>query len=185
MTGHGPRERHWRMARNQEFDVCEFNVGAYLMARDHGDSLAAIPVFLHRRFRHGFAFVNVNSSIKSPKDLIGQRVGGTNFQPAGNIWLRGIFEQHYGVPHRVDHLAGRSQRRRSVHPAGGIEDRNDSRRQIDGHHARRRRDPGNDQSLHSPAHGRRRQAGGAFVSRLQNGRAASIFSTPVFSRSCM
>jgi 4,5-dihydroxyphthalate decarboxylase len=44
--------------------------------------------------------VNVNSGIKSPKDMIGQRVGGTNFQPAGNIWLRGIFEQHYGVPHR-------------------------------------------------------------------------------------
>ncbi len=100
LTGHGPRERHWRMARNQEFDVCEFNVGGYLMSRDHGDPLAAIPVFLHRRFRHGFAFVNVNSGIKSPKDLIGQRVGGTNFQPAGNIWLRGIFEQHYGVPHR-------------------------------------------------------------------------------------
>src|SRR5881296_2561352 len=30
LTGHGSRERHWRMARNQEFDVCEFNVGAYL-----------------------------------------------------------------------------------------------------------------------------------------------------------
>ena len=100
LTGHGPRERHWRMARNQEFDVCEFNVGGYLMSRDHGDPLAAIPVFLHRRFRHGFAFVNINSGIKAPKDLIGQRVGGTNFQPAGNIWLRGIFEQHYGVPHR-------------------------------------------------------------------------------------
>ena len=100
LTGHGPRERHWRMARNQEFDVCEFNVGGYLMSRDHGDPLAAIPVFLHRRFRHGFAFVNVDSGIKTPKDLIGKRVGGTNFQPAGNIWLRGIFEQHYGVPHK-------------------------------------------------------------------------------------
>ena len=100
LTGHGPRERHWRMARNQEFDVCEFNVGAYLMSRDHGEPLAAIPVFLHRRFRHGFAFVNVNSGVKTPKDLIGKRVGGTNFQPAGNIWLRGILEEHYGVPHK-------------------------------------------------------------------------------------
>jgi 4,5-dihydroxyphthalate decarboxylase len=70
------------------------------MSREHGDPLAAIPVFLHRRFRHGFAFVNVNAGIKSPKDLIGKRVGGTNFQPAGNIWLRGIFEEHYGVPHK-------------------------------------------------------------------------------------
>ncbi|MBI3065398.1 MAG: hypothetical protein HYY82_10725 [Deltaproteobacteria bacterium] len=36
LTGHGPRERHWRMARNQEFDVCEFNIGAYQMSRDMG-----------------------------------------------------------------------------------------------------------------------------------------------------
>ena len=100
LTGHGPRERHWRMARNQEFDVCEFNIGGYLMARDHGEPLTAIPVFLHRRFRHGFAFVHIDSGIKHPKDLIGKRVGGTNFQPAGNIWLRGIFEEHYGVPHK-------------------------------------------------------------------------------------
>ena len=100
LTGHGPRERHWRMARNQEFDVCEFNVGGYLMSHDQNEPIAAIPVFLHRRFRHGFAFVHVDSGIKTPKDLIGKRVGGTNFQPAGNIWLRGILEEHYGVPHR-------------------------------------------------------------------------------------
>jgi 4,5-dihydroxyphthalate decarboxylase len=42
----------------------------------------------------------VNSGIKKPKDLIGKKVGGTNFQPAGNIWLRGILEEHYGVPHK-------------------------------------------------------------------------------------
>ena len=100
LTAHGPRERHWRMARNLEYDVCEFNVGAYFMARARNVAITAIPVFLHRRFRHGFAFVNVKSGIKSPKDLIGKRVGGTNFQPAGNIWLRGILEEHYGVPHK-------------------------------------------------------------------------------------
>jgi 4,5-dihydroxyphthalate decarboxylase len=100
LTAHGPRERHWRMARNLEYDVCEFNVGAYFMARARNVAITAIPVFLHRRFRHGFAFVNVKSGIKTPKDLIGKRVGGTNFQPAGNIWLRGILEEHYGVPHQ-------------------------------------------------------------------------------------
>ena len=100
LTSHGPRERHWRMARNLEYDVCEFNVGAYFMAREYGVAISSLPVFLHRRFRHGFAFVNVNSGIKTPKDLIGKRVGGTNFQPAGNIWLRGILEEQYGVPHQ-------------------------------------------------------------------------------------
>jgi 4,5-dihydroxyphthalate decarboxylase len=100
LTEPGSRERHWRMARKLEFDVCEFNVGAYFMARDRGAPLTAIPVFMHRRFRHGFVFVNTGAGIKAPKDLIGKRVGGTNFQPAGNIWIRGILEEHYGVPHK-------------------------------------------------------------------------------------
>ena len=100
LTDMGPRERHWRLARKLEFDVCEENVGAYFIARDRGDPISAIPVFLHRRFRHGFVFVNAAAGIKTPKDLRGKRVGGTNFQPAGNIWMRGILEEHYGVPHK-------------------------------------------------------------------------------------
>jgi 4,5-dihydroxyphthalate decarboxylase len=116
LTGMGPRERHWRMARKSEFDVCEANVGAYFMERDHGAALAsessgqrghpksaplsAIPVFLHRRFRHGFLFVNAAAGIRAPKDLIGKKVGGTNFQPASNIWMRGILEEEYELPHR-------------------------------------------------------------------------------------
>jgi 4,5-dihydroxyphthalate decarboxylase len=100
LTGMGPRERHWRMARKAEFDICEGNVGAYFMERDQGAPLTAIPVFLHRRFRHGFLFVNVKAGIREPKDLIGKKVGGTNFQPASNIWMRGILEEEYGLPHR-------------------------------------------------------------------------------------
>jgi 4,5-dihydroxyphthalate decarboxylase len=116
LTEMGPRERHWRMARKAEFDVCEANVGAYFMERDQaalaseasgqrGNSkarapLTAIPVFLHRRFRHGFLFVNAAAGIREPKDLIGKKVGGTNFQPASNIWMRGILEEEHGLPHR-------------------------------------------------------------------------------------
>jgi len=100
LTDMGPRERHWRMARHAEFDICEANVGAYFMERDHGAALTAIPVFLHRRFRHGFLFVNAKAGIREPKDLIGKKVGGTNFQPASNIWMRGILEEEYGLPHR-------------------------------------------------------------------------------------
>ena len=100
LTDMGPRERHWRLARKHEFDVCEENVGAYFIARDQGHPISAIPVFLHRRFRHGFVFINTAAGIKSPEDLIGKRVAGTNFMPAGNIWIRGILEEHYGVPHK-------------------------------------------------------------------------------------
>jgi len=119
LTGHGSRERHWRMARNHEFDVCEFNVGAYFMERYRGAPITAIPVFLHRRFRHGFAFINVKSGIKTPKNLIGKRVGGTNFQPAGNIWLRGILQEHYGVPHNeITWVVDRSEDVEFTRPEG-------------------------------------------------------------------
>ena len=100
LTDMGPRERHWRMGRKHEFDVCEENVGAYYMIRDQGEPITAIPVFMHRRFRHGFVFVNTASGIREPKDLNGKVVGGTNFQPASNIWMRGILEEHYGLQHR-------------------------------------------------------------------------------------
>ena len=100
LTDMGPRERHWRLARKAEFDVCEENVGAYFMARDQGHPFTAIPVFMHRRFRHGFVFINTRAGIAAPKDLVGREVGGTNFQPASNIWMRGILEEHYAVPHR-------------------------------------------------------------------------------------
>src|SRR6202046_354750 len=74
LTGMGSKERHWRMARNHEFDICEVNVGAYFMSRDRGQALAAIPVFLHRRFRHGFVFVNAGAGIRDPKDLVGKTI---------------------------------------------------------------------------------------------------------------
>lgn len=110
LTEMGPRERHWRMGRKHEFDVCEENVGAYYMIRDQGEPLTAIPVFMHRRFRHGFVFVNSAAGIREPKDLNGKTVGGTNFQPAANIWMRGILEEHYGLKHRsITWLVDRSE----------------------------------------------------------------------------
>ena len=110
LTDMGPRERHWRMGRKHEFDVCEENVGAYFIIRDQGVPLTAIPVFLHRRLRHGFVFINTAAGVRQPKDLEGKIVGGTNFQPASNIWMRGILEEQHGVSHRsITWLVERSE----------------------------------------------------------------------------
>src|SRR5258705_3995199 len=70
------------------------------MQRDGGEPGPGIHADLHRRFRHGFVFINAAAGITAPKDLIGKKVGGTNFQPASNIWMRGILEEEYGLPHR-------------------------------------------------------------------------------------
>jgi len=48
--------RHWRLDRNVECDAGEFNLSGYYMARDRGHPYIALPIFLHRRFRHGFLF---------------------------------------------------------------------------------------------------------------------------------
>ncbi len=92
--------RHWRMLRNREFDCAELSMSNYLMAKYTGLPFVAIPVFLHRRFRHGFVFLNASKGITKPSDLIGRKVGLRNFQATANLWIRGILEHEYGVPHR-------------------------------------------------------------------------------------
>lgn len=95
--------RHWRMIRNREFDVAELSMSNYLLARFRGLPFAAIPVFLHRRFRHGFVFLNANKGIGKPSDLIGKKVGLRNFQATSNLWIRGILEHDFQAPHRKIH----------------------------------------------------------------------------------
>jgi len=95
--------RHWRMIRNREFDVAELSMSNYLMAKYTGLPFAAIPVFLHRRFRHGFIFLNATKNIRKPTDLIGKKVGLRNFQATANLWIRGILEHEYQLPHRSIH----------------------------------------------------------------------------------
>ena len=90
--------RHWRMARSRDFDVCEFSMSTYLLDREKADDLTAIPVFLHRRFRHGFVFVNAAKGITKPADLVGRDVGLKNFQATALVWIRGILEDEFDLP---------------------------------------------------------------------------------------
>ncbi len=92
--------RHWRFLRNREFDAAEVSVSSFLAAKDRGLPFDAIPVFPHRRFRHGFVFVNTSKDIHSPRDLIGRKIGVKSFLVTATLWLRGIIEHEYGVPHK-------------------------------------------------------------------------------------
>ena len=185
LTDMGPRERHWRMGRKHEFDVCEENVGAYYMIRDQGEPLTAIPVFLHRRFRHGFVFINTAAGIREPKDLAGKIIGGTNFQPASNIWMRGILEEHYGVPHRsITWLVDRSEDVAFEPPPGLRIEMKTSSKTLAAD-AGRRRHPGDDIAHPAEAVRRGRQADRAAVRRLQERRDRTSSARPAFSRSCM
>jgi 4,5-dihydroxyphthalate decarboxylase len=92
--------RHWRMLRNRDFDIAELSMSNYLIARVNRLPFTAIPVFLHRRFRHGFIFLNASKGISKPTDLLGRKVGLRNFSATANLWMRGILEHEYQVPHR-------------------------------------------------------------------------------------
>jgi len=92
--------RHWRMIRKREFDVAELSMSNYLAAKFQGQPFTAIPVFLHRRFRHGFIFINASKGIRKPTDLIGRKVGLRNFSATTNLWVRGILEHEFQVPHK-------------------------------------------------------------------------------------
>jgi 4,5-dihydroxyphthalate decarboxylase len=91
-------ERHFRMNRNGEFDVCEFSLGSYIMAHARGDwPVTAIPAFPHRRFRHGYIFVSTRAGIRSPRDLNGRRVGIRTWQTTAGLVARGILQDDHGV----------------------------------------------------------------------------------------
>ncbi len=100
LTGADSATRHWRFLRGEEYDVAECSASSYIAARARDLPFRAIPVFLHRRFRHGFIFVNTSKNITKPSDLIGKRIGVKFYLVSAILWLRGILESEYGVPHK-------------------------------------------------------------------------------------
>jgi 4,5-dihydroxyphthalate decarboxylase len=103
LTAMDSTTRHWRFLRNRDFDMAETSGSSYIVARDQGFPVRALPVFLHRRFRHGFVFINTGKGIRKPADLIGRKIGVKSFLVSAIHWMRGILEHEYGVPHKSVH----------------------------------------------------------------------------------
>jgi 4,5-dihydroxyphthalate decarboxylase len=91
-------QRHWRMLKHGEFDAAELSLGSYVTRRARGmDDLVAIPVFPHRRFRHGYVFVSGKADVTTAADLAGTSVGLRSWQVTAGVWLRGILAEHHGL----------------------------------------------------------------------------------------
>ena len=92
-------ETFFRMLRHHEFDVAEISLSSYVLSLfGENPQLIAIPVFPSRFFRHSCIFVNRDSAIREPKDLIGKRVGVPEFQMTAGVWIRGILSDDFKVP---------------------------------------------------------------------------------------
>jgi 4,5-dihydroxyphthalate decarboxylase len=99
---HG-RDRHERMLKKSEFDICELSLSSYLMAKSRGMPFTAIPVFPRRLFSLSQMWVNANAAIRSPKDLIGRKVGLSTFQTTLSVLAKGDLQSEYNVPWRSMH----------------------------------------------------------------------------------
>lgn len=83
----------------QSYDITEIGLHPYMLAyanegfRDY----SLIPVFPVRVFRHKSVFINTKKNIKRAQDIKGKRVGTAGYSSTSLTWLRGIFEDEYGI----------------------------------------------------------------------------------------
>jgi 4,5-dihydroxyphthalate decarboxylase len=91
-------ETFFRMLRHKEFDAAEMSLSSYTVSLFHDPQpFIAIPIFPSRMFRHSCIYINADSGIRKPTDLIGKRIGTPEYQMTAPVWIRGILSEYYGV----------------------------------------------------------------------------------------
>jgi 4,5-dihydroxyphthalate decarboxylase len=105
-------ETFFRMLRHREFDVAEMSLSSYVLSLFQADpAFIAIPVFPSRMFRHSCIYVNRGRGVRTPRDLIGKRVGLPEYQLTACVWIRGILADEHDLP--IDSV---------VYATGGLEE---------------------------------------------------------------
>jgi 4,5-dihydroxyphthalate decarboxylase len=101
-------ETFFRMLRHREFEIAELSLSSYTLSLFREPApFIAIPIFLSRYFRHSCIYINADSGIREPRDLIGKRIGNPEYQMTAPVWIRGIMSDEYGVPvPSVTYLSG-------------------------------------------------------------------------------
>jgi 4,5-dihydroxyphthalate decarboxylase len=80
-----------RFADDPEIEGGEASFSQYLRRIASGDrSLAGLPVFIMREFRHRCFFVRRDSDRAGLADLAGARIGTDNWGASGNTWSRAL-----------------------------------------------------------------------------------------------
>jgi len=93
---------HWighfcRKPVYEEYDAAEMSFSWYVMARDRGEPVIAVPIFLLRMAVLAYVYVRSDSPVTKPSDLIGKKIGARGYRQTVNLWLRGLFKEHYGL----------------------------------------------------------------------------------------
>ncbi len=91
-------DRHRRFLEGKEFDIAETSLSSHVIATSRGAPFVGIPVFPRRLFRQNHIFVNVDSGIEQPRDLIGKRVVIRTFQTTMSVLALGDLKFEYDAP---------------------------------------------------------------------------------------
>lgn len=80
-------------------EITELGLHPFMLAHANEGfrDYALLPVFLLRQFRHKSVFVRTDAGITSPQDLRGRRVGTPGYSSTSLTWIRGIFQEEYGL----------------------------------------------------------------------------------------
>ena len=92
-----PSETFLRQLRDLEFPVGEMSMSSYLIARERGLDMIALPVFPSRPLFHTELSYHTDSGIEKPQDIVGKRIGVSEYQQTAALWQRGILEHDFGV----------------------------------------------------------------------------------------
>jgi 4,5-dihydroxyphthalate decarboxylase len=91
------------MVREQRFDVSEMAIATFIQAKAYGKPLVLLPIVLAARFQQSALICRADSTLPSPADLVGRRVGVRAYSQTTGMWLRGIMMDEYGVrPDQID-----------------------------------------------------------------------------------
>ena len=83
----------------QTYDVTEIGLVPFILAyaNDEFRDYSLLPIFPLRLFRHKSVFIRTDRGIEKPTDLKGKTIGTAGYASSSLTWMRGIFEDEYGI----------------------------------------------------------------------------------------
>jgi 4,5-dihydroxyphthalate decarboxylase len=83
----------------QTYDVTEIGLVPFILAfaNDEFRDYSLLPIFPLRLFRHKSVFIRTDRGIEKPEDLKGKTIGTAGYASSSLTWMRGIFEDEYGI----------------------------------------------------------------------------------------
>ena len=114
----------------QTIEVTEIGLHPYMLAvaNDGFRGYSLLPIFPLRTFRHKSVFIRTDRGIEGPEDLRGKSIATPGYSSTSLTWIRGIFEDEYGVrPEDVewvissktsDAASGKTSKQENVIPEG-------------------------------------------------------------------